>query len=88
MALDIPLAVCEHTAMRQKSRVRRGGAPRKAPEGLTEVLYVRTTPALLRALDKLVEKEREASPMRSVSRADLAREILDDAVNGGGRKKA
>jgi hypothetical protein len=50
------------------------------------VLYVRTTPALLRALDKLVEKEREARPLRSISRADVAREILHSAVNAGRRK--
>jgi hypothetical protein len=72
--------------MQSKPRPRRGGAPRKGPDGLTEVLYVRTTPALLRALDKLVEKERESRPLRSVSRADVAREILYNAVNAGRRK--
>jgi len=72
--------------MEQKPRARGGGAPRKAPGGLTEVLYVRTTPALLRALDKLVARERQATPRRSVSRADLAREILHKAVDPGRRK--
>ena len=72
--------------MKQKQRARRGGAPRKAPDGLTEVLYVRTTPELLRALDKLVEQERQARPLRSVSRADVAREILHNGVTIGRRK--
>jgi hypothetical protein len=72
--------------MKQQARIRRGGAPRKAPDGLTQVLYVRTTPALLRALDRLVEKERAATPMRSISRADLAREILHKAVDKDGRR--
>ena len=54
----------------------RGGAPRKAPNGLSRVLYVRASEELLAALDAKVAQERDAHPGRGVSRADVARELL------------
>lgn len=55
---------------------RRGGAPRKAPGGLTAVLFVRCGRDLPDALDALARRAREAHPGRGVSRADVARELL------------
>jgi len=79
--LDKELAVCKRIAMaRPTPATKKGGAPRKAPNGLSEVLYIRTSPELLESLDALVALEREANPMRSISRADLAREILHRGV--------
>ena len=63
-----------------KSLPRRGGPPPKAPGGLKEVLFVRTNGDLLEALDALVDLERERRQGRTVSRSDLARELLYRAV--------
>ena len=59
---------------------RKVGAPRKAPGGLDKVLYVRATSDLLDRLDRIAEQERHAHPGRSVSRADIARELLHRAT--------
>ncbi len=58
----------------------RGRPPTKAPGGLTEVLFVRTNKDLLNQLDQLVDLERERRKGRTISRADLARELLYRAV--------
>lgn len=55
---------------------KRGGATRKAPGGLTAVLFIRCAPDLVARLDAIADAQRAASPGRSVSRADVARELL------------
>jgi hypothetical protein len=59
---------------------RRGGAPTKAPGGLDKVLFIRASADLLDALDALVQEERDQRAGRTVSRADVARELLYGAV--------
>jgi hypothetical protein len=59
---------------------RRKGAPEKAPGGLNKVLYVRADERLLNLLDRLVDQERRQHPGRSVSRADVTRELLYTAA--------
>lgn len=54
----------------------RRGAPQKSPGGLKHVLYVRANDQLLDLLDRLVEQERIRRPGYSISRADVARELL------------
>lgn len=62
--------------MKKAKKTQKKGAPTKAPGGLSKVLYIRASEDLLDALDELVERERQSHPGRSVSRADVAREIL------------
>jgi hypothetical protein len=52
------------------------GRPVKASGGLTKVLYVRVHPELLVGLDRLVESRRKKEPWLSISRADVARELI------------
>lgn len=59
---------------------RKLGAPQKVPGGLREVLFVRTNRELLSGLDKLVECERQAHPGRTITRADIVRDILYQAI--------
>lgn len=66
-----------------KAAPQRGGPPTKAPGGMDKVLFVRTSPDLLAALDAMVDRERRLRPGRTVSRADVARELLYRAVEGG-----
>ena len=56
-----------------------GGAPKKAPGGLTEVLFVRVEKTLIEDLDAL---RREWSEEHGVtcSRADVVRAILRERV--------
>lgn len=53
-------------------------APRKAPDGMDKVLYVRTDAALLTALDK--EGKRRSPKGAKMSRSDIARALLWEAV--------
>jgi hypothetical protein len=62
------------------NRTRRKGAPPKAVGGLSKVLYIRASEDLLDALDAIVEKERKVRPGLSLSRADVARDMLYQAV--------
>lgn len=62
---------------------KKGGAPRKEPGGLRKVLYVRATPEMLSSLDRLAEEKRRADPGQQVSRADVARAILREAMVRG-----
>jgi hypothetical protein len=62
------------------NKSRKKGAPPKVAGGLSKVLYVRASGDLLDALDALVEKERETRPGRTISRADIARDLLYQAV--------
>ena len=59
---------------------RRGGAPRKAEGGLDRVLYIRADDRLLDALDQAAVRQRQEHPGRTVSRADVARELLHLAL--------
>ena len=54
----------------------KGGAPRKSPDGLDQVLYVRADQALIDALEERLTKRRKANRGQTLSRADLVREIL------------
>ncbi len=65
--------------MKPQKNLKRG-APPKVAGGLSKVLYVRASDDLLDALDALVEKERESRPGRAISRADIARDLLYQAV--------
>ncbi len=69
------------------SKRRSGGAPRKAPDGLSKVLYVRVPPDLLDALDAVVERERARHPGRGLSRADIARELLYEGAQKRSERK-
>jgi hypothetical protein len=66
------------------TKAHRGGAPRKAEGGLNKVLYVRADDELLDALDQMAKTERAAHPGRTVSRADIARELLHMALRNNG----
>ena len=69
----------------------RGGAPLKAPQGVTghSALYVRLDPARSRRLDKLVERHRAQTQVAVVTKADIVRRLIADAfdniVRSGGR---
>jgi hypothetical protein len=54
--------------------------PRKAPDGLDKVLFVRANQELLDKLNLLVVKRSQESPGVAFSRADIARSILWEAV--------
>ena len=53
------------------------------PGGLRQVLFVRINLELLYGLDGLVERERQAHPGRIVTRADIVRDILYQAIKNG-----
>lgn len=55
-------------------------APRKAPDGLTRVLFVRCDQALLDALDEIARAQQRTMPGHGVSRSDVARELLYGAL--------
>lgn len=50
------------------------------PGGLRQVLFVRINAELFSGLNKLVDRERQAHPGRTVTRADIVRDILYQAV--------
>ncbi len=54
----------------------------KPSKGLSRVLFIRATPELLEALDRITAKERAENPGRVISRADVARGILHNAIEG------
>jgi hypothetical protein len=58
------------------SDVPRGGAPRKHPDGLQKVLYVRVSSELSERLNAYVDQWRRETPGISVSVADVVRNIL------------
>ena len=62
------------------TRARKGGAPRKAPDGLNHVLYVRTNQELLDKLEDLRQQRSDETPGVVLSTADVARAILWEAV--------
>lgn len=73
----------------------RGGAPLKAPQGVTGhgVLYVRLDPARSKMLNKLVAAANARSGVAVVAKADVVRMLIDDAfgadvfgVRSGGRR--
>lgn len=72
---------------RKQSTARKGGAPRKATEGLDKVLFVRANQELL---DKLEELRRERSEEQRgivLSKADVARAILWEAIERGDKER-
>ena len=76
-----PLAVCYSTGMTKAGvRKNQGGARTKSPGGMNKVLFVRAPEDLLAALDSRVESERDAHPGHNVSRADVARQLLYEAL--------
>ena len=71
-----------------RKTAKKGGAPEKVPGGLKKVLFVRAPSELIDALDVLAEREREHNPGRSISRADMARELLAEALKQRGKRGA
>ena len=64
-----------------KSKLRRTrGAPAKSPGGLKKVLFVRTNQGLIDKLDAQLERQQEKNPGMVLSRADVARTLLWDAL--------
>ncbi len=59
---------------------KRPGAPRKAPGGLAHVLFVRVDKKFVRGFDALLADRRARSPGVTLSRSDVAREILWAAI--------
>lgn len=55
---------------------KKGGAARKAPEGLNVPIYLRGDQALVDALDRIKDARNAANPGTTLSRADVARGIL------------
>lgn len=66
--------------MAKKARSRKGGAPRKAPDGLNRVLFVRTNQELLDKLEELRQRRSDEIPGVALSTADVARAILWEAI--------
>jgi len=71
--------------MRQPSK---RGTPRKGSDGLDRVLFVRANQDLLDKLNMLLERRQRENPGVALSRADVARSILWDAVKREGLKEA
>jgi hypothetical protein len=67
--------------MRQLSK---GARPRKSPDGLDKVLFVRANQDLLDKLNLLLERRQRENPGVALSRADVARSILWEAVRREG----
>lgn len=63
---------------RRTCHYRRGGAPTKEMGGLTRVLYVRVSPALLKRLDRARARLAAVRKGSAVSRADAVRLLLWD----------
>ena len=57
---------------------------RKSPDGLDKVLLVRANQDLLDKLNQLLERRQRENPGVALSRADVARAILWDAVKREG----
>lgn len=57
---------------------------RKAADGLDKVLFVRANQDLLDRLNQLLERRQRENPGLTLSRADVARAILWDAVKREG----
>ena len=62
------------------------GAPTKADGGMQKVLFIRAPHDLVEALDRMVEREKKARPGRGLSRSDLARDLLYQAVRRDGHE--
>lgn len=58
---------------------RRGGAPRKAPDGLNRSLYVRVTDRHLQKLERLRARRSEQHRL-TLSVADVVRQLIDEAM--------
>lgn len=67
--------------------MRKGGAPRKAPDGLNRVLFVRTSQELLDKLEQYRRERNDTMPGVTLSTADIARAILWDAVRDPDKKE-
>ncbi len=69
-----------------KPKARRGGAPLKAPNGVTghTGLFVRLDPERRRRLDKLVAAHRSRSMVAMVAQADVIRLLIDEAFEALG----
>ncbi len=59
---------------------RKGGAPRKVPDGLNRVLFVRTNQELLDKLEVLRRRRSERTQGVVLSTADVARAMLWEAI--------
>lgn len=63
-------------------RNRKGGAPRKAPNGLTKVLYVRADEQLCVKLERLRASQQKQHPHLTISLSDVVRAVLWEALGG------
>lgn len=64
----------------ETQKTQQHGAPPKVAGGLNRVLYIRAGSDLIDALDRVVEKERMARRGVAISRADIARALLYEAL--------
>ena len=64
---------------RRNAAAPKRGAPRKAPDGLDKVLFIRADDALIEKLEQLRDKFTKEKGV-VVSRSDLVRKILNDAI--------
>ena len=62
----------------------RRGAPRKSSRGLKQILFVRVDDTLLPLLDKLVVEEQKTAPSRTVTRAEVVRDLIYKALQQRG----
>ncbi len=58
----------------------RGGAPRKAPDGLDKVLFIRADEELVAKLEALRKKYSDQKDV-TLSRSDVVRLVLKDAFD-------
>ncbi len=65
---------------KRQATARKGGAPRKAPDGLDRVLYVRTDQKLLDKLEELRRIQSEKTQGGVLSKADIVRALLWEGV--------
>lgn len=64
----------------KQATVRKGGPPRKAPDGLDKVLFVRANRELLEKLEQLRQQRSAKTHGIVLSTADVARAILWEAI--------
>lgn len=67
-------------AAARNTKTGKGGARKKAAEGLDKVLFVRTDQALLDALEELRAQRSQESRGVVVSKADVARALLWEGI--------
>lgn len=74
---------------------KKGGAARKAPNGLNVPIYLRGDQVLADGIDRVLKRERAKHPGMRIAKADVVRMMLteatarsDEEANAGKRKGA